>query len=112
MSKTRTPRTGSRHLGRRLGVVGLIVFALAASFVAGTRAVTVGVGTLGGFENEGNLVVDTAGNADWGSTAVVPVTDDATDSGFQGSSKELKPSEWTCNSGGANPGKGNLLRAY
>lgn len=98
---------------KRAAVIFLIVGAIAAFVGNGLRAVTVGAGVLGGFENEGNLIVDDATAKDWANASnLTPVIDDTSDSGFQGSSKELKPSTWVCNTGGANPGKGNLLRAY
>jgi uncharacterized repeat protein (TIGR01451 family) len=86
-------------------------------------AVTASPGVLGGFQQDGNQVVDNNPDTeaddneiDWASASVrattIPFTDDTGDTGFQGSSKELKPSEWTCNTGGSDPSKGNLLRTY
>lgn len=106
----------------RMALIGASLAALALPMVA-AQAVTTSPGVLGGFQQDGNQVVDdnpdiTAddGQIDWATATVkaatIPATDDSTDSGFQGSSKELKPSDWTCNTGGADPAKGNLLRTY
>jgi archaellum component FlaG (FlaF/FlaG flagellin family) len=113
MSPNGPAGTSASHLVRRATAIGTIVFLFAAVFASRSGAVTAPAGDLGGFENDGNLLVDGSG-IDWGAPPahLVTVEDDTTDSGFQGSSKELKPSDWTCNSGGDNPGKGNLLRAY
>ncbi|MBA3653998.1 MAG: hypothetical protein H0W70_07365, partial [Actinobacteria bacterium] len=96
---------------------GVLIAALTGVLVvlwstAAVRAVTVSPGTAGGFEADGNVAVDTAGNRDWSNVAVTKVIDDSLDSGFQGSSKEEEPTNWTCNTGGASPPKGNILRAY
>ena len=92
-------------MARRLGnvkkwlalfILPFLVGALGMSIV---RAVTVTGGTIGGFEADGNQVVDTAGNIDWASTTKPPrvdVVDDTLDSGFTEGSKELKPSGWVC----------------
>src|SRR5438309_7715612 len=93
----------------------LLVAGLGVAGISIVKAVTVGGGTIGGFEADGNQVVDTAGNIDWASTTKPPrvdVVDDTLDSGFTEGSKELKPSGWVCGTGGANPDKGNILRAY
>ena len=65
-----------------------------------------------GFEQDGNFAVDTQPNLDWAGVSATKVVDDTLDSGFQGSSKEEDPANWTCNTGGDDPGKGNILRAY
>ena len=84
---------------------------LLTGMVTGTAAaVVVGSGTLGGFESDGNF--ESNGSLDWATVAPVVATDDTADSGFQGSSKEEEPADWTCNTGGASPGKGNILKAY
>jgi len=75
-------------------------------------AVQVGSGTLGGFEIDGNFAVDSSGHNDWANITPTFVRDDTADSGFTQGSKELKPSDWVCGTGGATPNKGNLLRAY
>lgn len=105
--------------------VAVIAAALAALAlpISPAKAVTASPGVLGGFQQDGNQVVDDDPETevdddeiDWDSASVrattMAFTDDTADSGFQGSSKELKPSGWTCNTGGASPGKGNLLRTY
>ncbi len=75
-------------------------------------AVTVGGGTLGNFENDGNFAVDHGGQLDWANVSSSKTVDDTADSGFTQGSKELDPSQWVCGTGGANPDKGNILRAY
>src|SRR5438270_12951868 len=68
-----------------VGILGLTVMA---------KAVTVGSGTVGSFENDGNMTVDNAaGTIDWASVAssATKVVDVNADSGFQGSPKEEDP---------------------
>jgi hypothetical protein len=104
---------------RRLSVWRVLMAAsLAGSAILTTvdpgGALVITPNTVAGFEIDGNEVVNTGGNLDWltpGLGALVTV-DDTTDSGFVGTSKENQPSGWVCNTGGANPSKGNILRAY
>jgi uncharacterized repeat protein (TIGR01451 family) len=111
----RFPHAVRTFFANRFSRRGLAIFATIA-LVAGlggvAAAVTVGGGTLGNFEIEGNFAVDTAGHLDWTTATKVLVPDDTFDSGFTTGSKELKPSEWDCATGGATPNKGNILRAY
>ncbi|MDQ1492084.1 MAG: hypothetical protein QOJ23_4598 [Actinomycetota bacterium] len=79
---------------------------------APAQSLTITPGTVGGFEIDGNEVVNTPGNLDWKNVSPIIVTDDTLDSGFRGDSKELTPGSWVCNTGGANPSKGNILRVY
>jgi prealbumin domain-containing protein len=98
------------EMSKKAFAVGTAVF-LIAGLVGGVAfAVSVGSGTLGGFEVEGNFVVDTGNNKDWANTPHVTSTDDTADSGFTQGSKELKPADWVCGTGGASPNKGNILR--
>jgi hypothetical protein len=76
------------------------------------QSLTITPGTVGGFEIDGNEVVNTPGNLDWKNVSPIIVTDDTLDSGFRGDSKELTTASWVCNTGGANPSKGNILRVY
>jgi uncharacterized repeat protein (TIGR01451 family) len=73
-------------------------------------------GSVGGFEDDGNMVEEPAvtGTMDWDNATGVltQVTDDTIDSGYKGSSKENAPETFVCNTGGADPGKNNILRAY
>ncbi|HZN13043.1 MAG TPA: SpaA isopeptide-forming pilin-related protein [Acidimicrobiales bacterium] len=82
------------------------------SAIAAVNAVSVGPGTTGGFEADGNLPVNVAGSSDWTTVSVTPVVDDTLDTGFQGSSKEEEPAGWVCNTGGADPPKGDILHVY
>src|SRR5438270_4212840 len=93
-------------------LLALLVGMLGVAVVA--KAVTVGNGTVGTFEDDGNLSVDNAGSLDWASvqSTTTKVVDDTLDSGFQGSSKEEDPANWTCNNGGGSPPKGDIVRAY
>jgi len=113
--------SGRRASGRRkVGALFMLVGLLTGTFsIFGPKAGAVTVpgdpnGTITGFEIEGNQADD--GQAlDWenlvGSESLTVVTDDTTDTGLQGSSKENDPAGWTCNSGGANPPKNNILHA-
>src|ERR1051325_2205500 len=100
------PRFGKRFFG--LAWVIVLLGGLLGT-VAPAAGVVVSPGTLGGFEQDGNFVVNTAGNLDWTNVTPTKVVDDTLDSGFQGSSKEEQPANWTCNTGGADPGKGHIL---
>ncbi|MDQ3944205.1 MAG: hypothetical protein M3357_03450 [Actinomycetota bacterium] len=91
-------------------VFGAAVFGTVVSGAPSSGAVQVGAGNLDGFEIDGNM--EGSSGADWSTAGVSPVIDDTTDSGFQGSSRELKPSAWVCNSDGHNPSKGNVERVY
>jgi uncharacterized repeat protein (TIGR01451 family) len=107
-ARRRTRRTIAVCLAAILSLGGV---ALPAS------ALVVGAGSLGGFEIDGNLTEDAGvvGNIDWANASnVTVIADDTIDSAFQGSSKELEPGNWVCQSkpGGVTPGKDNLLRAY
>ena len=95
-----------------VSLLALLVGMLGVAVVA--KAVTVGNGTVGTFEDDGNLSVDNAGSLDWASvqSTTTKVVDDTLDSGFQGSSKEEDPANWTCNNGGGSPPKGDIVRAY
>jgi uncharacterized repeat protein (TIGR01451 family) len=106
---------------RRSAVVATLVLITTLLSAAEAQGVTVSPGVMGTFQQDGNQVVDDNpltsdddGQIDWASYAgsLAPFLDDTADTGFQGSSKELKPSGWTCNTGGAEPAKGNLLRSY
>ena len=108
----RLPARPARHLPTAVLAAILSLGGIVAHPVG---AVVVGPGTLGGFEQEGNLVVDTPTNLDWANQpGVVKVIDDTLDSGFRGSSKEEDPANWVCQNdrAGVNPGKDNVLRAY
>src|SRR5438477_6132177 len=94
--------------GRRSTAILVAVLLVLGGFGGVAIAVTVGSGTLGTFEDDGNFAVDTPGQLDWANVSpIVQATDDTADSGFTQGSKELKPSAWECDTGGANPSKGN-----
>ena len=95
---------------RMLVSLSLILGAVLTAVPAQTLTIT--PGTVGGFEIDGNEIVNTPGNLDWKNVSPIVVTDDTLDSGFRGDSKELSPASWVCNTGGANPGQGNILRVY
>jgi hypothetical protein len=100
-------------------LMGLLT-GLFAAFAPTASAVSVpgdATGSITGFEIEGNQTSDGQG-LDWqalvGSDTLTVVSDDPsgnTDSGLQGSSKENDPSGWTCDTGGSNPPKNNILHA-
>jgi uncharacterized repeat protein (TIGR01451 family) len=100
-------------------LMGLLT-GLFAAFAPTASAVSVPgdpTGSITGFEIEGNQTSDGQG-LDWqalvGSDTLTVVSDDPsgnTDSGLQGSSKENDPSGWTCDTGGSNPPKNNILHA-
>lgn len=103
-----------RRLAALLTVLGIVCTAVG---VFNANALPITSGSVGGFEDDGNLVEQGAvtGNLDWDLTSapdLVTVTDDSTDTGYAGSSKENEPENFSCNTGGANPGKNNILRAY
>src|SRR5438270_13252253 len=85
-------RRGVGHVARQMfrntkAVLALLILPLllAGIGVGVVRAVTVNGGTIGGFEADGNQVVDTAGHIDWAATSSPPrsdVVDDTADSGF------------------------------
>ena len=105
-------RAKFHHLRKGLTTFGaLALLASTILFSGPARAVVVNPGTLGGFEQDGNFV-HTGANLDWDNVKAAIAVDDTRDSGFQGSSKEEQPGDWTCNTGGANPPKGNIQRAY
>src|SRR5437588_12699695 len=93
-------------------LLALLVGMLGVAVVA--KAVTVRNGTVGTFEDDGNLSVDNAGSLDWASvqSTTTKVVDDTLDSGFQGSSKEEDPANSTCKHGSESPPKGDNVRAY
>jgi uncharacterized repeat protein (TIGR01451 family) len=99
-------------LGNKTAAIVTAVLLILGGFGGAAIAVTVGSGTLGNFEQDGNFAVDSAGHLDWANVTPTIVTDDTADSGFTQGSKELDPSNWVCGTGGANPDKGNILRAY
>jgi uncharacterized repeat protein (TIGR01451 family) len=105
-----------RRTRRAIASVMAAVLSL-GGFVLPAAAVVVTPGTLGGFEVDGNMSLDPTfpGTIDWANAGEVTViADDTIDSAFQGSSAELDPADWVCQSkaGGVTPGKDNLLRAY
>lgn len=127
MSRSVARKTTSGWLAS--AVATLLIAAVVAVFVGQASAIPVTSGVLGGFQQDGNQVDNddpstTADDAqiDWATSSVNdgdlirtvdeggPTTDDI---GYQGSSKELKPSDWVCNAdGGDDPAKGNILRTY
>ena len=117
----------SQRVNRRRIVGALLAFLGTAQMLAGVVAPTpvgaadVGGGTLLKFEADGNHVVDTTGNIDWESVDPVIALDQLVESGgklydigFQGSSSEMDPTKFTCqsNEDAITPEKSNLLRAY
>lgn len=104
-----------RRLRRAVAATLATILSLSGVVALPAAAVVVGPGTLGGFEQDGNFVVDTPGNLDWANQPnAVVVTDDTLDSGFRGSSKEEEPGDWVCqnNPDGVDPPKDDILRAY
>lgn len=106
----------SRSNGRRFAGVAAVATLLIVGFNAlNAASQPVSSGSVGNFEDDGNMVTDGDSPAiDWDNPSghLTTVVDDTNDSGYQGSSKEEEPAGWSCNDGGANPGKGNILRAY
>ena len=99
-------------LGATLMLMGLLSAILGAVAGAVDLSPDPGGANTGGFEVDGNLVVDGTGTTDWASfvgSAYVGV-DDTHDSGVGG--QENEPENYKCNGGGANPGKANFLRVY
>ncbi|HEX6249226.1 MAG TPA: prealbumin-like fold domain-containing protein [Nocardioidaceae bacterium] len=68
---------------------------------------------VGGFEIDGNIPVDTAGNLDWANTGSV-YSDGFSDlTNFSGSSKEFEhPTNWVNGSSGTAPGKSDIGDVY
>lgn len=109
----------SARNGRRLAAaIGTAVVLLATIGAFGASSAPLSSGSVGGFEDDGNLVTNGSSPAiDWDSVdtskpSFAKVVDDLSDSGYVGSSKENEPENFACNTGGANPGKNNILRAY
>ncbi len=106
---------GRWRIRRAVAAVLAAILSLSGIVALPAAAVVAGPGTLGGFEQDGNLVVDTPGNLDWANQPdAVVVIDDTLDSGFRGSSKEQEPADWVCqnNRDGVDPPKDDILRAY
>src|SRR4051812_18434853 len=108
-----------RAEGRRRIATLIALFAVLCSVfgVVNASAASISSGTVGDFEDDGNLVEApaTPGSIDWNSVDTASadftkVTDDVGDSGYSGTSKENDPEGFVCNSGGSNPGKNNILR--
>lgn len=100
------------RFGNRTAAIVTAVLLVLGGFGGAAIAVTVGAGTLGNFEQDGNFAVNTPGHLDWANVSPTITNDDTADSGFTQGSKELQPSSWVCGTGGASPDKGNILRAY
>ena len=101
---------------RKVAAATALGLAVAGSGVLPSAALPVVPGSDLGFEQDGDMS-DQGGNTaiDWETaTDTVTVFDDGGDVGFQGSSKELFPEDWTCQTkvGGIAPPKDNLLRGY
>jgi uncharacterized repeat protein (TIGR01451 family) len=97
---------------RRLAAIATMI-AILAGLTSVALAVTVGPGSDLGFEIDGDFTDNPSGPPDdWNVTTPIMSIDDTFDSGFTQGSKELAPSAWDCNTGGANPNKGDILRAY
>lgn len=87
-----------RRTRRAIATVMAAVLSL-GGFVLPAAAVVVTPGTLGGFEVDGNMVLDPTfpGTIDWANAAdLTVIADDTIDSAFQGTSKELDPAGWVC----------------
>src|SRR5437899_9066398 len=112
--------TRGKSVRLRLGlVIGLAAILCSLFGALNAQAGTLSSGSVGGFEDDGNLVEQpgVTGNLDWDkvdphSPHFTRIDDDTLDSGYVGSSKENSPEEFKCNTGGANPGKNDILRAY
>jgi hypothetical protein len=116
-----------RPAGRALFALVTLVASFVLTTTAPSSAITVSSGVIGGFQVEGNEIVDDdplitpllEGTLDWanqtlasaGGTLTV-ITDDTLDSGFTEGSKELKPGAWACGTGGAKPPKSDILKAF
>ncbi len=118
METRREITTRRRALGILLAFLGALQLMAGVLAPASAAAANAGPGTLLGFEADGNQTVDVVGppsNLDWANVTRTVATDgSAPDFGYQGSSKENDPSQFTCQSkaGGITPGKANLIRAY
>lgn len=107
-----------RFPGRALLALITLVGSTALAVVpAGSAPLAPGI--IGGFEQDGNQAVNGGtGALDWANQALAPagtftvIADDTADSGFTEGSKELKPTGWVCGTGGAEPGKADILAAY
>ncbi|WP_436793410.1 DUF7507 domain-containing protein [Actinospongicola halichondriae] len=102
-------------LGALLAFLGAVQMLVVGIIPAPAGAAPVTPGTLLGFEADGDQDVDTPGNLDWSAIdPVIAIDADDPDIGYQGSSKENDPTEFSCQSkdGGITPGKDNLERAY
>lgn len=102
-------------VGALLAFLGAVQMLVAGVLPAPVGAAPVEDGTLLGFEGEGDHDVDTPGNIDWASIdPIIAIDADDPDIGYQGSSKENDPTEFSCQSkdGGITPAKDNLERAY
>ncbi|MCI0464845.1 MAG: hypothetical protein L0Z62_48610, partial [Gemmataceae bacterium] len=103
----------TRHLSvwRAVTAVSLATSAVLMASAPG-GAVSISTGNNAGMEIDGNQTVE--GGLDWLNNSPIIATDNdaLANSGFQGTSMELEPSAWVCNTGGANPAKGNVLRTY
>ncbi len=106
-----------RATGSALLALVMLMASLAISVVT-ADAVPLTAGVIGGFQQDGNEILDVAsGTLDWATLTAAPagtltvVTDDTVDSGFTGS-KELEPSTWKCASGGDDPAKSDTLKAF
>ncbi|MEY2420221.1 MAG: hypothetical protein QOI95_288 [Acidimicrobiaceae bacterium] len=101
---------------RLVGVAAMTAVLLATIGVLQATGQPLSSGSVGGFEDDGNMIEQAAvtGTMDWSNATgtLVTATDDSIDSGYQGSSKENEPENFACNTGGASPGKNNILRAY
>ena len=98
-------------------LAALSILAGAVLTVSPAHSLIVSKGVIGGFEQEGDqsfpgLDPTVNGTFDWENVTPTVTVDDTLDSGFQGSSKELEPLNWTCNTGGGDPKKDNILRVY
>ncbi len=103
-----------RRTRRVVAVVLATILSLGGVILPAAALVVQPSPSFGGFEVDGNMVLNRTGTIDWANSGAIPVPDDLIDSAFQGSSKELDPANWVCQSklGGVTPGKDNLLRAY
>lgn len=121
-------RSARRTLGAFLVLIGMFTTFLSVTGGPASAGIIL-PGSVGNFQDEGNMAVDASppaqGTLDWATPAiggsngtggtVVRIGDTPSpgggDTGVSG--KENDPSTWTCTtSGGNNPPKANLLRAY
>ena len=126
---TRSVARHSTYRWAASAVATLLIAAVVAVFVGQASAIPVTSGVLGNFQQDGNQVDNDDpstsaddGQIDWATASVndsdlIRTTDEGSDTaddiGYQGSSKELKPSDWACNAdGGDDPNKGDILRTY